>query len=74
VGLMWDGNGLAGDTDVVDQRLGWLDLGYDIPQLQDQQVFIRAMQNKRLGQRTDENWWRVELGIRLNRVLEERNW
>ncbi|MDA1336094.1 MAG: hypothetical protein O2818_04315 [Bacteroidetes bacterium] len=74
VGLMWDGNGLAGQTDVVNQQLLWLDIGYEIPKLDDQQFFIRAMRNRELGSITDKDWWRLECGIRLNRVLEERNW
>ena len=74
VELMWDGGEGAGETDVVDQRLFWADLGYEIPQLEGQQLFLRVMQNRMDGSLIQSNWWRMEIGIRLNRVLEERNW
>ena len=74
VEMLYTGDGLAGETDRINQRLWWADVAWDIPRIQDQHLFIRAMQNRRIGDITDENWWRVECGIRLNRVLEERNW
>ena len=74
VELGYTGDGIAGDTDLITQRLLWIDVGHDIPRLEGQQVFVRAMQNHRAGDLGTENWWRVECGIRLNRVLEERNW
>ena len=74
VGLPWDGDGLAGETDIINQRLVWVELAYDVAQVQAHQLFVRGLQQRAIGQRTDENWWRIECGIRLNRVLEERNW
>jgi hypothetical protein len=74
VELGYTGDGIAGDTDLITQRLLWIDVGHDIPRLDGQQVFVRAMQNHRSGDLGTENWWRVECGIRLNRIREERNW
>mgnify|MGYP001024984148 FL=1 len=74
IDLIWDGEGLAGETDVIDQRLVWADVGYEIRRIEGQQLFLRVMQNRSIGERIQSNWWRLEMGIRLNRVLEERNW
>lgn len=74
VELGYTGDGMAGATDLITQRLWWVDVGHDIPRLDGQQVFVRAMQNHQTGTLGTENWWRMECGIRLNRVLEERNW
>jgi hypothetical protein len=72
--MLYTGDGSAGETDLIRQRLLWADLGWDIPRLEDQHLFVRIMQNHRKGAIELQNWWRVECGIRLNRVLEERNW
>tara|TARA_B100000963_G_scaffold361962_1_gene401338 strand:+ start:4442 stop:6028 length:1587 start_codon:yes stop_codon:yes gene_type:complete len=74
VDLIYTGSGIAGATDLLTQRLWWFDIGRDIPRLNEQQVFVRAMQNHSAGDLRIENWWRLECGIRLNRILEERNW
>ena len=74
VNMLYTGDGSAGETDLIRQRLLWADLGWDIPRLEDQHLFVRIMQNHRKGAIEIQNWWRVECGIRLNRVLEERNW
>lgn len=74
VELGYTGDGMAGATDFITQRLWWVDVGHDIPRLDGQQVFVRAMQNHQTGTLGTQNWWRMECGIRLNRVLEERNW
>lgn len=75
-GVDWffTGNGQAGDTDVVNQMQTWFDLGYSIPTLDGQEFFVRSTQNNLKGYLSNSTWWRLEMGIRLRRVLEERKW
>jgi hypothetical protein len=75
-GVEWffAGDGQAGETDIVNQFQTWADLGYRIPKLDGQEFFIRSTQNNLNGSLQRSTWWRVEMGIRLRRVLEERNW
>ena len=75
-GVEWffAGDGQAGETDIVNQVQTWADLGYRIPKLDGQEFFIRSTQNNLNGSLQRSTWWRVEMGIRLRRVLEERNW
>jgi len=35
---------------------------------------VRSTQNNLSGGMMSTTWWRLETGIRLRRVLEERNW
>ena len=74
VNMLYTGDGLAGETALITQRLLWADLGWDIPRLEDQHLFVRVTQNHRTSAIEWQNWWRVECGIRLNRGLEERYW
>jgi hypothetical protein len=75
-GVEWffAGDGQAGETDIVNQFQTWADLGYRIPKLDGQEFFIRSTRNNLNGSLQRSTWWRVEMGIRLRRVLEERNW
>tara|TARA_Y100000385_G_C12555692_1_gene409871 strand:- start:252 stop:476 length:225 start_codon:yes stop_codon:yes gene_type:complete len=70
----YTGDGVAGSAEVVNQMQTWIDLGYTIPKLFNQQLFIRSTQNNIRGNMQKTAWWRLEMGIRLRRVLEERNW
>ena len=75
-GVEWfyTGDGAAGSAEVVNQLQTWLDLAYTIPKLFNQELFIRSTQNNIRGNLQKTAWWRLEMGIRLRRVLEERNW
>jgi hypothetical protein len=75
-GVEWffTGDGQAGDTDIINQLQTWIDLSYSIPKLEGQELFIRSTQNNWRGSAMSTTWLRVEAGIRLRRVLEERNW
>ena len=75
-GVEWfyTGDDQAGDTDIINQWQTWLDLSYSIPKLEGQELFIRSTQNNLNGNLMTTTWLRVETGIRLRRVLEERNW
>ena len=75
-GIDWiyDGNGLVGDAGIQNVARLWMDLGYALPQLGGQEAFVRGMMRKESGAQADQAWWRLEVGIRVNRVFEERNW
>ena len=75
-GVEWfySGDGQAGNTDVINQIQTWVDVSYQITKLEGQELFVRSTQNNLSGGMMSTTWWRLETGIRLRRVLEERNW
>ena len=71
--LGYTGDGIAGDTDLITQRLLWIDVGHDIPRLEGQQVFVRAVQNHRTGilEPKTGGEWNAVFGLT---VSEGQNW
>lgn len=74
VNWFYTGDGTSGASDAIDLIQIWLDVAYRWPILGNQEGFIRFMRTQATGDYTDTRWWRMEFGLRFDRVLEERNW
>ena len=74
VNWFYTGDGVAGTSDAVDIIQVWLDVSYRLTILGEQEGFVRFMRTQTNGDFTDASWWRMEFGLRFDRVLEERNW
>ncbi|MDE0978520.1 MAG: hypothetical protein OSA78_00865 [Flavobacteriales bacterium] len=74
VDLIWDGGGLIDQAGIQENMRLWGDIAFSLPPLEGQEVFIRGFLRNETMAQSEPNWWRIELGIRLENILEERNW
>jgi hypothetical protein len=74
VDLIWDGSGWIDEAGIQTTLRWWGDLAFSIPPLDGQEIFIRGFLRESYGIQATPNWWRIEIGLRVKNVLEERNW
>ena len=72
VSLIWDGDIPQAGIQKVTRF--WLDVSYAIPKLHGQSFFVRTVGRLEQDAQADPTWWRIETGLRLNRMFEERDW
>ncbi len=74
VDLIWNGGGLVDGAGIQTNVRWWTDVAFSLPPLEGQEVFLRGFLRDETGTHAAANWWRIEIGIRLENILEERNW
>ncbi len=74
IDLIWDGGGLIDQAGIQENLRWWGDIAFSLPPLEGQEVFIRGFLRNETMAQAEPDWWRIELGIRLENILEERNW
>jgi len=71
---IWDGGGFIDEAGIQNVMRWWGAIAFSLPSLEGQEVFIRGFLRDESGVQAAPDWWRIEMGIRLENILEERNW
>ncbi len=74
IDLVWDGGALVDGAGIQNNLRWWGDVAFSLPPLEGQELFIRGFVRNESGAQAEPDWWRIEMGIRLENLLEERNW